>query len=70
MHPGLINEITSKFGYDYLANCGGSIHGHPAGTKSGAKAMRQAIDHCNGNELTEAINKWGFVGSVPQWYQG
>ena len=29
-----------------MANCGGSIHGHPNGTISGAKAMKDAI---NGN---------------------
>ena len=69
MHPGLVDEITNRFGYDYLANCGGSIHGHPDGTKSGAMAMRQAIDRRNGNELTVAIDKWGFAGPTPGWYK-
>jgi ribulose 1,5-bisphosphate carboxylase large subunit-like protein len=43
-HPGLVKKITDLVGVDYLANAGGSVHGHPNGTLWGAKAMRQAID--------------------------
>jgi ribulose-bisphosphate carboxylase large chain len=41
LHPGLVDKITSLVGNDYLGNAGGSIHGHPNGTLSGARAMRQ-----------------------------
>jgi ribulose-bisphosphate carboxylase large chain len=61
MHPGLVNAVTQRFGIDYLANCGGSLHGHPQGTVAGALAMRQAIDKTFDNEYLVAINKWGFV---------
>jgi ribulose-bisphosphate carboxylase large chain len=61
MHPGLVNAISSRFGVDYLANCGGSLHGHPNGTIAGALAMRQAIDKNFDEEYLVAINKWGFV---------
>jgi len=61
MHPGLVNWVTEQVGNDYLANAGGSVHGHPGGTVAGAKAMRQAIDNSFGNEYKEAINKWGKV---------
>ena len=61
MHPGLVNKITSRFGRDYMANVGGAIHGHPAGTLSGAKAMRQAIDGDHKIEYKQAIEKWGLV---------
>lgn len=59
MHPGVVNGITDAIGNDYLANCGGSIHGHPGGTKSGAMAMRQAIDGTYGLEYKQAIELWG-----------
>jgi ribulose 1,5-bisphosphate carboxylase large subunit-like protein len=61
MHPGIVNTIASKFGNDFIANCGGSIHGHPGGTVSGARAMRQAIDRTGGKEFLQAVEKWGYV---------
>lgn len=70
MHPGIVNTTAEKFGIDFLANCGGSIHGHPGGTLAGAKAMRQAIDKTPGPEFRVAIDKWGYEtagGSLPEW---
>ena len=61
MHPGLISAVCERFGFDYLANCGGSIHGHPSGAVSGVRAMRQAIDGNFGLEYYAAIEKWGLV---------
>jgi len=61
MHPGLVQAITKRFGIKYMANVGGAIHGHPGGSKSGAKAMRQAIDETYGEEYYSAISKWGIV---------
>jgi len=60
MHPGLVQSINCKFGLDYMANVGGAIHGHPMGTSGGARAMRQAIDGCHGDEYKLAIEKWGL----------
>lgn len=60
MHPGLIDHVTSLVGVNYMANSGGAIHGHPGGTISGARAMRQAIDKTHGKEYSEAIQKWGY----------
>jgi ribulose 1,5-bisphosphate carboxylase large subunit-like protein len=59
LHPGLVDRITSLVGNDYLGNAGGAVHGHPNGTLSGAKAMRQSIDKTHGKEYHEAIVKWG-----------
>ena len=70
MHPGIVNTTAEKFGTDFLANCGGAIHGHPDGTLSGALAMRQAIDKNPGAEFRTAIDKWGYEtgdGSLPDW---
>ena len=61
MHPGLVQANIKKFGNDFIANVGGAIHGHPMGTLSGAKAMRQAIDKIHDKEYEQAIAKWGFV---------
>ncbi len=57
-HPGLVHKVTSLIGNDYLANAGGAVHGHPGGTVSGARAMRQAIDQSYGTEYYQAVNKW------------
>jgi ribulose-bisphosphate carboxylase large chain len=61
MHPGLVQYINRLLGsYDWMANVGGAMHGHPMGTLSGALAMRQAIDgEFNQSEYLEAIKKWG-----------
>jgi ribulose 1,5-bisphosphate carboxylase large subunit-like protein len=59
MHPGLVQAINRRFGGEYLANTGGAVHGHPGGTLSGARAMRQAIDRTHGDEYRAAIEKWG-----------
>lgn len=68
MHPGLVNTTADKFGTDFLANCGGAVHGHPGGTLAGALAMRQAIDKQAGPEFKAAIEKWGYKGgSLPEW---
>ncbi len=61
MHPGLVQATISKFGNEFIANVGGAIHGHPDGTKSGALAMRQAIDKNYQIEYEQAIAKWGIV---------
>jgi len=61
MHPGLISAINKRFGVDYMANVGGALHGHPGGTKSGVRAMRQSIDGKFSNEYDAAIKKWGIV---------
>ena len=61
MHPGIVNAIVKRFGNNFMANCGGSLHGHPGGSMKGAMAMKQAIDQNFGVEYEEAIQKWGYV---------
>ena len=62
MHPGIVNAIENRFGYQFLANTGGAVHGHPLGSKAGALAMRQAIDRdFDKNEYKLAIEKWGKI---------
>jgi ribulose-bisphosphate carboxylase large chain len=62
MHPGIVNAVRKRFGIDFLANCGGNIHGHPNGSRAGTQAMRSAIDeNFECPEYKVAIEKWGLV---------
>lgn len=70
LHPGLIDDLMDIFGTDFVIQAGGGVHGHPEGTRSGAKAMRQAVTASmkgidleeyaeNHEELEKALKKWG-----------
>ena len=61
MHPGLVQYINQALNsFDWMANVGGAMHGHPMGTLSGGLAMKQAIDReFDGVEYKKAIEKWG-----------
>jgi ribulose-bisphosphate carboxylase large chain len=69
LHPGLVPELMKLLGKDITIQAGGGIHGHPFGTRAGAKAMRQAVDATMHNiplreyaadhvELAKALEKW------------
>jgi ribulose 1,5-bisphosphate carboxylase large subunit-like protein len=45
MTKELIPVIREKFGNDWLANVGGSIHNHPNGIEAGVKELRNVIDN-------------------------
>ena len=62
MHPGLVDFINKSINsFDWMANVGGAMHGHPQGTKAGGLAMRQAIDgEFENPEYKAAIEKWGI----------
>lgn len=61
MHPGLVQYINDLLGnFDWMANVGGAMHGHPMGTLSGGLAMKQAINkEFDKIEYKVAIEKWG-----------
>lgn len=72
LHPGLIPAVMNTLGNDIGILVSGGIHGHPKGTRSGAKAVIQAIDatmqkislqeyEMTHTELKEALGKWGFM---------
>lgn len=42
LHAGLVSQLMEIFGRDFVIQAGGGIHG--LGTKTGAIAMRQAVD--------------------------
>jgi ribulose-bisphosphate carboxylase large chain len=56
-------------GHDIIIQAGGGIHGHPDGSISGARAMRQAVDAAmlgqsarqyasTHSDLRKALEKW------------
>ena len=72
LHPGHIPALVRYFGNDVILQFGGGCHGHPKGTKAGAKAIRQALDATmeginldeyskTHKELAIALDKWGIV---------
>jgi len=42
-----------------MVSSGGCLHGHPMGTRAGAKAFRDAAERRNSAELDAAIAAWG-----------
>jgi len=44
LHPGLVPEVIEIYGLDAILLISGGIHGHPEGTRAGAKASMQAIE--------------------------
>ena len=69
LHPRLVPKLMETFGNDVIIQAGGGIHGHPEGTATGAKAMRQAVEATlelrslpdyakNNRELAFALKQW------------
>ncbi|GAH43913.1 unnamed protein product, partial [marine sediment metagenome] len=70
VHPGIIHRLMELLSTDITVQVGGGVLGHPGGTKSGAKALRQAINAYmegvsvkeyakNHVELEQALELWG-----------
>jgi ribulose-bisphosphate carboxylase large chain len=69
LSPLDIPQLIEILGYNMVFQFGGGCHGHPDGTFSGAKAIRQAVDATlegidlksyakSHSELNTAIEKW------------
>ncbi|MFH2021051.1 MAG: RuBisCO large subunit C-terminal-like domain-containing protein, partial [archaeon] len=70
LHPGLVPDVLKIYGNELVLLVSGGIHGHPKGTRAGAKATMQAIEASmdgisveekakHNKELREALEKWG-----------
>jgi ribulose-bisphosphate carboxylase large chain len=70
LHPGLIPELVDRVGTNVAIQAGGGVHGHPDGTRAGARAFRAAVDAAVEGvpieskaaevpELQIALEKWG-----------
>ncbi len=71
LHPGLVPDVLDIYGSELVLLVSGGIHGHPKGTRAGAKATMQAIEAWQEGEtldekakrapeLREALDKWGY----------
>ncbi|MFQ5405685.1 MAG: type III ribulose-bisphosphate carboxylase [Candidatus Micrarchaeia archaeon] len=70
LHPGHVPDLIRILGVDAAFQFGGGVHGHPKGTRAGAKAVRQAVDAALSGttplkeyskthaELAQALSKW------------
>ena len=72
LHPGLIPSVMNILGNDCMLLVSGGIHGHPEGTRAGARAVTQAIEASmegidlneyarKHRELQQALDKWGYL---------
>lgn len=70
LHPGLVPDVLKIYGNDMVLLVSGGIHGHPKGTRAGAKAAMQALEASmegmsleekakTAVELRESLQKWG-----------
>jgi ribulose-bisphosphate carboxylase large chain len=75
LHPGLVPDVMDIYGTEMVLLVSGGIHGHPKGTRAGAKATMQAIEAWQegvtleekakkAKELKEALGKWGHYKPV------
>ncbi len=71
LHPGLIPDVLDIYGPDLILLVSGGIHGHPEGTRNGARAAMAAIEAWKdgitleekartSRELAAALGKWGY----------
>lgn len=61
LHPGKVFPLIEFIGRDVIIQAGGGVHGHPDGTMSGAKAMRQAVD-----AVMAEVPVWEYAKSHPE----
>ncbi|MEW6329779.1 MAG: RuBisCO large subunit C-terminal-like domain-containing protein, partial [Candidatus Micrarchaeota archaeon] len=77
LSPLEVANVIRTMGKNVIIQAGGGVHGHPDGTRAGARAMRQAVDaavkginireHAKTHrELARALEKWG--GKKSKYY--
>lgn len=70
LHPGHVPDLINIFGINAVFQFGGGVHGHPDGTRQGAKAVRDAVEAAvkgltieeaskKSKALQKALEKWG-----------
>ncbi len=70
LHPGLVPDVLDIYGNELILLVSGGIHGHPKGTRAGARATMQAMEAWQdgleleekaktSKELAVALDKWG-----------
>ncbi len=70
LHPLHVPALVANLGTELVIQAGGGVHGHPDGTRAGARAMRQAAEATVAGtslseyartqpELARAMEAWG-----------
>jgi ribulose-bisphosphate carboxylase large chain len=70
LHPGLVPDVLDIYGIELVLLVSGGVHGHPDGTRSGARAVMQAVEAWKegipleekartAQELAAGLEKWG-----------
>lgn len=70
LHPGIVPDVLDIVGADCCIQLGGGIHGHPDGSRAGARALRDVIDGWlddrsaqdvaeDSTPVRQALEKWG-----------
>ncbi len=44
IHAGILPALFRDFGPDVIINAGGAVHGHPEGTRAGARVLKEAAE--------------------------
>ncbi len=71
LHPGHIPFLVEHLGKNLVVQAGGGVHGHPEGTLSGAKAMRQSVEAVMKNEpLKEYAKNHAELKSALKHWKG
>lgn len=69
LHPGIVPDVMRIFGPDQVIQLGGGVHGHPNGTRAGARALLDVIEGTMGGHglveisrrsppVAAALKKW------------
>jgi ribulose-bisphosphate carboxylase large chain len=72
LNAGSVDALMEIYGHDVVVQCGGGIHGHPAGTVGGAKSIKDAVAGVmkkqsspvsakKSKELKQALDTWGYI---------
>jgi ribulose-bisphosphate carboxylase large chain len=69
LHPGLVPALLEALGTTLCVQAGGGVHGHPEGTRAGARAFRRAVDAAvAGDPLTTAASDSpALATAIDQW---
>ena len=72
LNAGMVDSLLAIYGHDVVVQCGGGIHGHPGGTRAGARSVKAAVDGAvegipapevarKSKDLAQALATWGYT---------
>ena len=69
LHAGIVPDVMRTFGPDQVIQLGGGVHGHPDGTRAGARALLDVIHGTMDGRRPAEIAKTSpaFARSVEKW---